>query len=96
MKDVKKTPTIEELKKQHEEAKNAFKAIDEQLKKAVEEEEERKQAQLALDKELRKKEVDEAFDNYQKLLKAYIEDYGSYHTTTDTDWFLKPFVHSFF
>ena len=39
------------------------------------------------DEELRKKqerkerakEVDEAFKNYQKLLSAFIKDYGSYH-----------------
>lgn len=27
----------------------------------------------------RAKEVDEAFKNYQKLLSAFIKDYGSYH-----------------
>ncbi len=29
----------------------------------------------------RAKEVEEAFNNYKKLLDAFLKDYGSYHTT---------------
>lgn len=49
------------------------------------EEEERKKAELALAKENRKKEVEVARDNFQKLLKEYIKDYGSISITSDTD-----------
>ena len=99
MKNEKKTLTVEELKKACEEAKNNFDALNEQLKKAIEEEEERKQAQLALDKESRKKEVDGACKTYRKLLKEYIKDYGAYSLTTDTsdaDLFPNVFWRSFF
>ena len=54
------------------------------------EEEKRKQAELALKKETRKKEVEEALDNYQKLAKAYMEDYGSIvirGNFNDTPWY---------
>lgn len=51
------------------------------------EEEERKQAELALKKEARRKEVEDALDNYRKLAKAFIEDYGSIAITTNlNDW----------
>jgi hypothetical protein len=49
------------------------------------EEEARKKAELALAKETRKKEVEDALDNYQKLLKAYIEDYGAISITSNAD-----------
>ena len=60
------------------------------------EEEEHKRAELALQKETRKKEIEDALDNYKKLLKAYIEDYGSISITSNSDdWFslfdTKPF-----
>lgn len=55
--------------------------------KKKQEEEERKQAELALKKEARRKEVEDALDNYQKLVKAFIEDYGSISITSDfNDW----------
>ena len=49
------------------------------------EDEEKRQAELALQKEARKKEVGEALENYQKLLKNYIKDYGSISITSNTD-----------
>ena len=49
------------------------------------EEEKRKKEELALAKAVRKKEVDDALENYNKLLKAYIKDYGAYSLTTDRD-----------
>jgi uncharacterized membrane-anchored protein YhcB (DUF1043 family) len=63
------------------------------------EEEEKKKAQLALEKENRKKEVDDAFQNYNELLKAYIKDYGSYKviaSADDFDWFSNKFWRGFF
>ena len=101
MESKKKSINIEELKKQYEEAKNNFETLGEQLKKAKQEEEDRKKAQLALEKEARKSEVSEAWDNYSKLLKAYIKDYGSYTKITssksdDFDWFPNNFFRSFF
>lgn len=49
------------------------------------EDEERKKTELALAKEERKKEVEDARKNYQTLLKAYIEDYGSFSINTSSD-----------
>lgn len=49
------------------------------------EDEEKRQAELAIQKETRKKEVGEALENYQKLLKNYIKDYGSISITSNTD-----------
>ena len=79
----KKDFTIEELKKMYEDSLKESNALGEMLRQKEKDEEDRKKAQLALEKENRKKEVDEAFENYTKLLKAYIKDYGSYHTTSD-------------
>lgn len=83
----KKDFTAEDLRKQCEEAREKFEALNEQLKQVEQEEEERKKAQLAIEKENRKKEVDEAFDKYNELLKAYIKDYGVYSITTSCDDF---------
>lgn len=94
----KKDLTIEELKQACEEAKQKFETLSEQLQKAQQEEEEKREAQLALEKEARKTEVDEAFNNYVKLLKTYIKDYGPYKIVTspdDSDWFPNVFK-SFF
>ena len=92
----KKDFTIEELKKMYENALKESNSLGEMLKQKEKEEEERRQAQLALEKETRKKEVDEAFEAYNKLLKEYIEDYGTYSMKTDTSWFPKSFFPSFF
>ena len=78
MEAKKKSINIEELKKQCEEAKNNFETLNEQLKKAEQEEEARKQAKLALEKEARAKEIDAAYDKYYELLSAYVKDYGIY------------------
>ena len=80
--------TIEELTKQCEEAKKTFDLLNEQLQKQKKEEEDRKQAELAVQKDARHKEVEDAFNNYQKLLRAFIRDYGwiSINHKAD-DWF---------
>ena len=49
------------------------------------EEEERKKAELALVKEARKKEIEDAANNYNELLKAYIKDYGAISITSNSD-----------
>ena len=77
----KKDLTVEELQQQCEEAKKNFETLNKQLKKAQQDEEDRRKAKLALEKENRKNELEEAFNKYMSLLKAYIKDYGSYHTT---------------
>jgi len=46
------------------------------LNKAQEEEKAKKEVRAK-----RAKEVQEAFDNYKKLLKDFIKDYGYFHTT---------------
>ena len=83
--------TIEDMRKQLQEAQKRADELRENLNKAVQEEEDRKKAQLALEKENRKKEVDEAYENYNTLLKAYIKDYGTYSnittSSTDSTWF---------
>lgn len=94
----KKEFTIEELKKMYEDALKESNTIGEMLRQKEEDEEDRRKAQLALEKENRKKEVDEAFNKYNELVKAYIKDYGSYSTASYTNdfWFLNKFWPSFF
>jgi antirestriction protein len=95
----KKELTIEELKVLYENTLKESKKIGEMLKRKEEEEEDRKAAQLALEKESRHKEVEEAYNTYSTLLKKYIEDYGSYQTTSrvkDYDWFPNQFWKGFF
>lgn len=55
------------------------------------EEEERKKAELARVKEIRKKEIEDAANNYQKLLKAYIKDYGAISITSNADDWISLF-----
>ena len=85
--------TTEQLEEQCEEARKAFVRLKEQLEEQKRAEEEQKQAELALAQENRKKEVEDARDNFQKILKAYIQDYGSISITSDADeW--PPFFSS--
>lgn len=89
--------TVEELKKMHEDAAKEYETIGEMLKQKEQEEKEQKEAQLALEKEARQKEVDDAFKNYSKLLKAYIRDYGSYIKATEAEGFFpNEFWRGFF
>ena len=97
--EKKKVLKVEEIKQQYEDAKKIFEELGVQLKIAQQEEEDRRNAQLTLEKANRKKEVDDAFHHYSKLLQAYIKDYGSYETTTscgNLDWFTNKFFRSFF
>ena len=90
--------TIEELKRMHEDLCKEADTIGEMLKQKEQEAEDRKKAELALEQENRKKELNEARDHYDALLKAYLRDYGSYSTTTNinNDIFPNAFWHSFF
>lgn len=78
MKEEKRMFTIAELEKQCEKARQAYERLNEQLQTQKKEEEEKRKAQLAAEKEARKKEVDDAFDKYVKLSKAFEKDYGYY------------------
>ena len=90
------TKACEEAKNNFEEAKNNFEVLSEQLIKAKQEEEDKKKAQRALEMETRKKEVDDAYETYNILLKAYIKDYGSYSATHIGDAIFPEFLRSFF
>lgn len=88
MEAKKKVVSVEELKRQCEEAKKNFETLYEELKKAEQEEKEKREAKLALEKEARKAEVDKAYETYRKLVNDYVNDYGSYSTVTGTDDFV--------
>ncbi len=75
--------TIDELQKQYEEVKRNFKRLSIQLEKKKKEEEELRETKLAKEKDARKKEVNEAFEKYKALLKAYMDDYGNYSYSSD-------------
>jgi predicted nucleic acid-binding Zn-ribbon protein len=72
---------IEELEKQYLETEMHLEDIREQLNKAKKKEEEMKQEKLRVEKEARKKELDEAFEKWDKLRKEFIRDYGCYSTS---------------
>jgi hypothetical protein len=59
--------------------------LDCEEKKKIEEEAKQK-AKLVAEKEARKKEVDDALQNYKKLLSAYMDDYGIYSFKSDDDF----------
>lgn len=96
MENNKKEFTIKELEKQYAVMSKKCKALDEQIKQKKQDEEDRRQAELAHNKEIRKKEVDDAYDNYSNLLRAYIKDYGSYSTTRTDNTIFPSFWHTFF
>ena len=60
--------------------------LDCEEKKKIEEEKAKK-AKLESEKETRKKEIDEAFQKYVRLFRAYIDDYGIYSGTIDENVF---------
>ena len=100
MKDEKREATFEELQKQCEEAKKNFEALNEQLKKAQQEEEKRKKEQLAEEKDLRYKEIESASDYLHQLIERYKKDYGSFsfsrsYSDAKNDYF-PYFYHWFF
>ena len=91
--------TIEEMENQYTEILEQCEKLRERIRQKKQDEADRKKAELALQKESRKKEVDEALKKYNELLKAYLEDYGSYHTNEFSDdfvWYPNKFWRSFF
>ena len=84
--------TVEELEQKVENAKKAFDSLNEQLQKQKKEEEEKRLSELALVKEVRQKEVEDALNNYTKLLKEFVKDYGAISISNKGDWF--PFFHN--
>lgn len=96
MENAKREMTLEELEKEYAKATEEYYNLEKQLKQKQQEEKDRRTAQLAVDKEKRKKEVEEAYNHYSKLVKAYIKDYGSISITDTLDdigsiFDLKPF-----
>ena len=80
--------TTEELEAQHKELIKQSKILEDQIKKQKQKEEDERKAKLAAIQDGRKKEVDEAFVHYQKLLNEYVKDFGSYslnYNTKDDD-----------
>lgn len=70
--------------------KASYDTIDERAKceaKCIEkrkaDEEKRKKAELEKVKEARIAEVNQAYDNYRKLLNAYLNDYNEFRTFTN-------------
>ena len=76
-----KEKTLEELKAEAEQAQKAYDDKRKELARKEAEEAERKRLELVAEKDNRKKEVDDAIDNAVKLIKKYIEDYGSFSIT---------------
>jgi len=85
-----------------------MKYYSEKTRDLYETEEELKAAEKAKDEEIlaeqekrnarakRAKEVEEAYLNYQKLLKDFIKDYGSYHMSIKDDNLISLFMDNFF
>ena len=92
----KKDFTIEELKKMYEDSLKESNTIGEMLRQKEKDEEDRKRAELALQKEARKKEIDEVLEKYNQLVKAYIKDYGTYHHTSQCEWYPGLRLRNFF
>ena len=92
----KKDFTIEELKKMYEDSLKESDTLGEMLRQKEQEEEDRKRAELALQKETRKKEIDEVLEKYNKLVQDYIKDYGTYHHTSQCEWYPSLHLRNFF
>lgn len=84
---VNKEYTIEELEEQYKLADEKRNALKQQIEQKKREEEERRELQLSLEKEVRKRELDDALENYKKLLRAYMRDYGIYSYSADDEIF---------
>jgi predicted RNase H-like nuclease (RuvC/YqgF family) len=93
--DKNKDFAIEELARQCEEAKKNFETLNEQLQKARQEEENKKRARLAHDKETRKKEVEEAIQHAESLVRAYTKDYGVFSYGYELDDYGLTSKHAF-
>lgn len=73
---------IEELEFECRRAEEELKTLHERLDKAKKEEEKTRQEKLRAEKESRQRELDEAFEKWNKLRNAFVKDYGYYSTST--------------
>lgn len=93
---TKKEYTLEELEAQYKKIEESQKVLKAQIDQKKKEEKELREAKLAMEKDARKAELDDAFKNYKKLLKAYINDYGIYSCTITDDIFSSKFWNQIF
>jgi phage-related minor tail protein len=70
--------TLEQLKKELEDAKNALATIQKTVEEKEAEEEKQRQAKLAAEKEARRAEIEAAEKHLIKLKSEFAKDYGSY------------------
>lgn len=85
---TKTTKTIDELKTEVEAAQRAYEEAQKQLKALEAEEKARKKKELELRKEDRLKEIVAKEKELARLVKEYINDYGSLKLVNcDDDWF---------
>ena len=75
--------SITELEQKCKELGDQYEDMKKILKEKKQEEENKKQEKLRAEKEVRKKELDEAFENWNKLRKEFIKDYGYYSTSVN-------------
>ena len=88
-----KKVNIEELEQQFFEAEKTYRFLYEQLEKAKKEEEDAKKEKLKAEKQKRYDAVVDAYNKFEKLRIAYVDDYG-YFTFESTD--KKGDSHSWF
>lgn len=69
--------SLEQLKVEAEQAKQAYEILQNTIKQKEVEEAELKKAKLESEKEARYKEIEEAENKLAELIKAYLEDYGT-------------------
>lgn len=72
--------TLEELKKELEEAKNIFMAIQATVDQKEAEEERQRKEKLAKEKDIRYAEIQTLEKQLIKLRSEFVKDYGSYDT----------------
>ena len=84
MENYKNNLTIDELKEEYNKVAKHFKELEELIQQKDREETEKKRRELTLKKENRQKEVDDAFEKYVELSRAYERDYGSYILTRNS------------
>lgn len=96
MENNKTEKTLDELKKELEEARNAYIKIQDCVNQKEEKEKERKRAQLALEKENRKKVIEEKYEELTALIGEYIKDYGSCKFNFNKDYGFTNLYRMFF
>lgn len=87
MEEFKREKTLEELKKEYADAQNKYNTLKETIKKREAEEAKKKEAALASEKAARRKEIEDKMRELGKLEKAYVNDYGCYSYSSESDPF---------